>query len=110
MQTRSVKLVHLAMAAMALALPGLGLAQSTFPQRAMRLVTALPAGNDAYVRILATRLSEQLGQPVVVDNRTGGSFVPPTQAVASAAPDGHTLLLYSPVMQIAKRLQPSLPS
>ena len=64
---------------------------------------------DAYVRVLATKYTEQMGQPVVVDNRTGGSFVPPVQAVATAAPDGHTLLLYSPVMQIAKRLQPSLP-
>ncbi|NCU92388.1 MAG: hypothetical protein EBV44_10670, partial [Synechococcaceae bacterium WB7_1B_046] len=40
---------------------------------------------------------------------TGGSFVPPVQAVSTSAPDGYTLLLYSPVMQIAKRLQPSLP-
>lgn len=109
MQNHSKKLVHAALAVMTLSLAGHGIAQSTFPQRPMRLVTALPPGNDAYVRILATRYSEQMGQPVVVDNRTGGSFVPPVQAVASAAPDGHTLLLYSPVMQIAKRLQPSLP-
>ena len=107
MQIHSMKLVHVAI--VALALSGQCLAQSTFPQRPLRLVTALPAGNDAYVRVLATRYSEQMGQPVVVDNRTGGSFVPPVQAVSTSAPDGYTLLLYSPVMQIAKRLQPSLP-
>jgi tripartite-type tricarboxylate transporter receptor subunit TctC len=107
MQTHLMKLVHAALAAMVLS--GHCMAQSGFPQRPMRVVTALPAGNDAYVRVLAARYSEQMGQAVVVENRTGGSFVPPTQAVASAAPDGHTLLLYSPVMQIAKRLQPSLP-
>jgi tripartite-type tricarboxylate transporter receptor subunit TctC len=108
-KTHSMKFANVALAAMVLGISGHGMAQSSFPQRPMRLVTALPAGNDAYVRVLAARYSEQMGQPVVVENRTGGSFVPPTQAVASAAPDGHTLLLYSPVMQIAKRLQPSLP-
>jgi tripartite-type tricarboxylate transporter receptor subunit TctC len=46
---------------------------------------------------------------VVVDNRTGGSFVPPVQAVSTAAPDGHTVLIFSPVMLIAKHLQPNLP-
>jgi tripartite-type tricarboxylate transporter receptor subunit TctC len=99
---------RLALLAVSLCLPLAALAQP-FPQKPMHVVTALPAGNDAYVRILAAKFSEQMGQPVVVDNRTGGSFVPPTQAVASAAPDGHTLLIYSPVMQIAKQLQPSLP-
>ena len=109
LQTYSMKFVGVAFAAMALAIGGHSQAQSTFPLRPMRLVTALPAGNDAYVRVLAARFAEQMGQPVVVDNRTGGSFVPPVQAVSSAAPDGYTLLLYSPVMQIAKQLQPSLP-
>ena len=104
-----IKLAHVALAFVALALPGVSGAQSTFPQKPMRLVTALPAGNDAYVRMIAARFSEQMGQPVVVENRTGGSFVPPVQAASSAAPDGHTLLVYSPVMQIAKRLQPTLP-
>lgn len=106
MQLHSMKLASAVLAAVTLS--GQCLAQA-FPQRPMRLVTALPAGNDAYVRVLATKYTEQMGQPVVVDNRTGGSFVPPVQAVATAAPDGHTLLLYSPVMQIAKRLQPALP-
>ena len=105
----SAKLVSAAVAlfALSLSLPGHG--QSGYPQKPIRLVTALPAGNDAYVRVLATRFAEQMGQPVVVDNRTGGSFVPPVQAVTSAAPDGYTLLLYSPVMQIAKAVQPALP-
>ena len=80
----------------------------TFPSKPLRLVTALPAGNDAYVRILATRLTEQMGQPAVVENRTGGSFVPPVQAVSTAPPDGHSLLVFSLVMVLAKNLQPSL--
>jgi tripartite-type tricarboxylate transporter receptor subunit TctC len=103
-----LRVVHLLVVSLLLALPGPGAAQS-FPSKPMRFVTALPAGNDAYVRVLASKFSEQMGQPVVVDNRTGGSFVPPFQAATSAAPDGHTLLIYSPVMQIAKQLQPSLP-
>jgi tripartite-type tricarboxylate transporter receptor subunit TctC len=106
LEEAAVKPVHTLL--LALAMAGPAHAQS-FPSKPMRLVTALPAGNDAYVRVLATRFSEQMGQPVVVDNRTGGSFVPPTGAVTSSAPDGHTLLIYSPVMQIAKQLQPTLP-
>jgi tripartite-type tricarboxylate transporter receptor subunit TctC len=98
---------HAVALAALVALPSHG--QTTFPHKPIRMVTALPAGNDAYVRVLAARFSEQLGQPAVVDNRTGGSFVPPVQAVSTADPDGHTLLLYSPVMQIAKAIQPSLP-
>jgi tripartite-type tricarboxylate transporter receptor subunit TctC len=109
MRHRLMKFALTTLAAFTLVLPGVSQSQSGFPQRAIRLVTALPPGNDAYVRVLAARYSEQMGQSVVVDNRTGGSFVPPSQAVASSAPDGHTLLLFSPVMQIAKRLQPALP-
>jgi tripartite-type tricarboxylate transporter receptor subunit TctC len=100
------KIVSLAVAAFALAAPAHS--QSTYPTKPIRLVTALPPGIDGYVRLLAARYSEQMGQPVVVENRTGGSFVPPVQAVSSAAPDGHSLLVYSLVMIIAKHLQPTL--
>ena len=103
----SLNLVSLALAACAWT----AAAQSppAFPTKPMRMVTALPAGNDAYVRLLAARFADQMGQPVVVENRTGGSFVPPVQAVSGAAPDGHTMLVFSLVMIIAKQLQPSLP-
>ncbi len=87
----------------------MALVAEAYPLKPIRLVTALPAGNDAYVRVLAARFSEQMRQPVLVDNRIGGSFVPSMQAVSGAAPDGHTLLVYSALMLITKSVQPGLP-
>jgi tripartite-type tricarboxylate transporter receptor subunit TctC len=43
------------------------------PAKPVHIVTALPTGLDAYVRVLGARFSEQIGQPVLVDNRPGGS-------------------------------------
>lgn len=79
----------------ALAAPKIAQAQADWPQRQVRLVVPFPAGGglDALARALADRLQGTWRQPVVVDNRPGGSTVPGTDAVAKAAPDGHTLLV-----------------
>lgn len=79
----------------ALALPAVARAQEAFPTRQVRLVVPFPPGGglDALARALADRLQAGWGQPVVVDNRPGGSTVPGVDAVAKAAPDGHTLLV-----------------
>lgn len=71
------------------------LAQGGFPQRPLRLVIGWPPGGgvDAFGRILAPALAEQLGQPVVIENIGGASGRLGSQAVARAAADGHTLLL-----------------
>jgi len=68
--------------------------QSNFPNRPIRLVVTLPAGTsaDAMARFVAERAGRALGQPIVVDNRPGASSIIGTQMVASAAPDGYTLL------------------
>jgi tripartite-type tricarboxylate transporter receptor subunit TctC len=78
------------------------------PAKPVHIVTALPAGLDAYVRVLGARFSEQIGQPVLVDNRPGGSFVIAARAVSGAPPDGSTLLIYSVIFLITKNVQPSL--
>lgn len=80
--------------AAALARPGTAHAQG-FPSRPVRVVVPFPPGGglDALGRALAEVLSGIWGQPVVVENRPGGATVPGTDAVAKAAPDGHTLLL-----------------
>jgi tripartite-type tricarboxylate transporter receptor subunit TctC len=83
-------------------------AAEPYPARPVRFVTVLPPGPDAYVRVVAARLGDQLAYPVIVENRPGGSGVPAAQAVMNAAPDGHTILLYSVVMLIAKSVQPHL--
>ena len=83
-------LVGLLAAALA---PG-GIAAERFPVRPVRaLVTSPPGGaNDAQARVLGAKLSEQLGQALVIDNRPGASGMIAAEIVAKAAPDGYTLL------------------
>ncbi len=86
--------------------PGSASAQ-TYPDRPVRIVVPSPPGGgyDFIGRLLADRMSPGLGQPMVVDNRTGGGTLAGTQSVASAAPDGYTLVVgglanmaFNPVM------------
>ena len=65
-----------------------------YPQRPVRIIVPFGAGgaNDVVVRIVATRLTDVLGQQVVVDNRTGAGGLIGTEIAAKAAPDGYTLL------------------
>ena len=67
----------------------------TYPQRPVRMIVTLAAGGavDAVARMLATSLTERLGQQVVVDNRPGAGGSVGGEAVARANPDGHTLLM-----------------
>uniref|UniRef100_UPI003F4995A7 Bug family tripartite tricarboxylate transporter substrate binding protein n=1 Tax=Cupriavidus yeoncheonensis TaxID=1462994 RepID=UPI003F4995A7 len=69
-------------------------AQAAWPTRPIQLIVASSAGSgtDAGARVMAKRLSESLKQPVVVDNRPGGSGVIATNVVAKAPADGYTLL------------------
>lgn len=77
-----------------LAAPTIARAQA-FPERPVRIVVPFPPGGglDALGRALAEELARAWSQPVIIENRPGGATVPGTDAVAKAAPDGHTLLL-----------------
>lgn len=79
------------------ALTGLaGVAQAqSYPSKPITIVVAYPAGGDTDIlaRILAEKLTARLGQPVVVENRTGSSGVIGATFVSRSQPDGHTLLL-----------------
>ena len=65
-----------------------------YPNRSVRVVVPFPPGGapDLVGRTLANRLQERLGQPFVVENRTGAGGNIATESVAQAAPDGYTLL------------------
>jgi tripartite-type tricarboxylate transporter receptor subunit TctC len=81
-----------------------------WPSKPIRLVAPFPTGgsSDAVARVLAKALTEQLGQPVVVDNRPGAAATIGTQFVAKAAPDGYTLLLgNSAVLTLTPQLRPA---
>ena len=64
-----------------------------YPSRAIRIIVPFPPGglNDYVARIVQPYLSQKLGQPVVVENKSGASGIIGTDAVAKAAPDGYTL-------------------
>ena len=66
-----------------------------YPSRPVKLVVTLAAGgsNDVIARIFAQKLSEQLKQPFVVENRPGGNMILGADYVAKSAPDGYTLLV-----------------
>ncbi|WP_295551095.1 tripartite tricarboxylate transporter substrate binding protein [uncultured Pseudacidovorax sp.] len=81
-----------ALLACAAALPALA---AEWPAKPITLIVPFPAGGstDALARLIGQRLSEKLGQPVVVDNRAGAGGNLGTDMVAKAAPDGYTLAL-----------------
>lgn len=76
-----------------LALLGAATAHAAYPERPITLIVpwAAGGGTDATARIIGTLLERELGQPVNVVNRTGGSGVVGHSAIAQAAPDGYTI-------------------
>lgn len=74
--------------------PAAALAQA-YPAKPVRIIISFPAGGstDLLARVLAERLQVRFGQSFIVDNRPGGNGVIAAEAVAKAAPDGHTLFM-----------------
>lgn len=90
---------------------GIAYAQS-FPHKPIKLVVPYAAGGamDAAGRIVATELTKVLGQPVVVDNRSGGAGTTGTHSVVKSAPDGYTLCFcVTGVMTITPISDPTVP-
>jgi tripartite-type tricarboxylate transporter receptor subunit TctC len=66
-------------------------AQTSYPEKSIRLLYGFPPGNDLVTRIFADKLAEALGKPVVVDNVTGAAGNIAADRTAKAAPDGYTI-------------------
>jgi tripartite-type tricarboxylate transporter receptor subunit TctC len=78
------------------ALPGAALAQANWPTRSITIVSPFAAGGpaDGLTRVFAGAMERNLGQPVVVTNVTGAGGVVGARHVATAAPDGYTLVMH----------------
>src|SRR5688572_7852185 len=83
-------------------------AAQSYPAKPIRIIVGFPAGSgaDFVARTVGQRLSGSLGQPVVIENRTGAAGTIATGVVATAAPDGYTLLQVT----AAETAQPALRS
>jgi tripartite-type tricarboxylate transporter receptor subunit TctC len=94
----------------ALTAPGLALAQA-WPVRPIRLVVPFPPGGliDNMARLMGPKLAQELGQPVVIDNKPGAGGNIGAADVARAQPDGYTFLMASPPLTISPALYASLP-
>lgn len=86
-------------------------APSDYPNRPVRIVVPYPPGGptDVIVRVIAQRLGEELGQPMIIENRPGASGMIGSEVVARAAPDGYTLLVEPSIHVIVPNLQAKMP-
>src|SRR5258708_5260081 len=89
---------------------GVAFAQS-FPSKPLKLVPPSPPGGSADViaRLAAQRLSENIGQPVVVDNRGGAGGLTGTEYAAKQPPDGYTLVLITGAYPVQAAMLKSMP-
>jgi tripartite-type tricarboxylate transporter receptor subunit TctC len=91
---------------------GSGDGARTFPDRAIRIIVPFPPGGpaDIIARFVGQRMSEDWGQPVVIENRPGGNTAIGAQAAARAAPDGYTLFVpMDTTLVINPLVTPNLP-
>ena len=88
-----------------------GACAQSFPAKPLRLIVGFPAGGpiDIVARLLAVKMAEVFGQPVVVDNRAGANGIIGMEAVAKSVPDGYTMILASTGVAINPNLYPKMP-
>src|SRR6202048_3771777 len=84
---------------------------ANYPTRPIHIIVGFAAGggNDIIARIFGQKLSESLGQPVIVENKPGGGAIVATEYVAKSAPDGYTLLMSASGISINPAVYAKLP-
>jgi tripartite-type tricarboxylate transporter receptor subunit TctC len=100
-----------ALVVLALLAPALARGADAFPSRPIRLIIPAGAGGitDIVGRFIAAKMSESLGQQVVIDNRPGASGLVGSQIVAKSTPDGYTLLMVFPSHPVNPSLFTTMP-
>ena len=95
--TRSRRIALAFMASVAALASGVVFAQTSYPTKPIKLVVPFPAGSttDIIARAIADKMSQSMGQPLVIDNRGGASGTIGQQAVATAPADGYTIMVHS---------------
>ncbi len=108
--SQGLRVAVVTIAILAACAPLVGKAQS-YPHKPVRLIVPFGPGGpgDAIGRMLSKKLNESLGQPVVVDNRSGATTIIGTQIAAESPPDGYTLLLISTTHAVNPGLFKKLP-
>jgi len=86
---------RVAVALLTAALASAAVAQATYPNKAIKMIAPVQPGGgvDLVARTIGERITKALGQPVVVENQSGGGGIVGSQATARAAPDGYTLMV-----------------
>jgi tripartite-type tricarboxylate transporter receptor subunit TctC len=103
--------VSLALTALVLLFVQTGRGYAEYPERPMRVLLPFPAGGavDIVCRVMLGKMAEDLGQSIVIENKSGAGGIVATEAAAKSAPDGYTLLIATPNHTINAALQVSLP-
>lgn len=102
---------HLFCAAILALTTGSALAQADYPSRPIKIIVPFPAGGstDVLLRLIQPKLVKQLGQPIVIENKSGASSTLGADFVAKAVPDGYTLLVGTLHHTVAQVVFPKLP-
>src|SRR5882724_9314760 len=83
----------------------------TYPAKPIHLIVPYPAGGgtDFFARLVGTKMSELIGQPIIVENKSGAATNLGADYVAKAQPDGYTILLCDVATFAANQSAPALP-
>jgi tripartite-type tricarboxylate transporter receptor subunit TctC len=101
--------MRLTTAVLALAL-SVGAQAQTFPSKTVRFISGVTPGaaSDTMARILAEKMTQTLGHPVIVENKLGAGGLVGAKFVADAEPDGHTIMMYASAFTVSTLLSPGV--